>query len=129
MVLVAATIEDNCGDAGILSLLGNQFADLLCSFDLGAFKTFECSGHGGLAHQGDSLGVIDYLGNHMTVGTGDHQTRTLGSTENALAQAGVTTKTSDLLAFTENLYAHNHLPAFPALRRIRSSLYLMPLPL
>ena len=106
MILVAATIEHNRGDASVLSLLGNQFADLLGGFGLGALETSEVAHQSGFAHQSDTLGVIDDLGNHVTVGTGDHQARTLRGTADALAQTSVTTLECDLLALTENLDAH-----------------------
>ena len=99
----------------------------VCSSDL-AFETCEIAHQSGFAHQGNALGVIDDLGNHVTVGTGNHQTRELRGTADALAQTSVTALKRDLLALTENLDAH-YLPAFPALRRMRSSEYLMPLPL
>ena len=128
MILVAATIEHDRGDASVLSLLGDQFADLLGGFGLGALETSEIAGQSGFAHQSDALGVIDDLGNHVTVGTGNHQTRKLRGTADVLAQTSVTALKRDLLALTENLDAH-YLPAFPALRRMCSSAYLMPLPL
>ena len=128
MILVAATIEHNRGDACVLSLLGNQFADLLGGFGLGALKTSEIAHQSGFAHQGNALGVVDDLGNHVTVGTGNHQTRELRGTADTLAQTSVTALERGLLALTENLDAH-YLPAFPALRRMRSSEYLTPLPL
>ena len=41
MILVAATIEHDRGNASVLSLLGDQFADLLGGFGLGALETGE----------------------------------------------------------------------------------------
>ncbi len=41
---VAATIEHDRGDASVLSLLGDQFADLLGGFGLGALETSEIAG-------------------------------------------------------------------------------------
>ena len=72
----------------VLSLLGNQFADLLGGFGLGALETSEVAHQSGFAHQSDTLGVIDDLGNHVTVGTGNHQTRKLRGTADVLAYNG-----------------------------------------
>ena len=52
--------------------------------------------------------------NHVTVGAGDHQARTLGVPEMRFADTRVTALESYLLAFPENSNAHINLPAFPA---------------
>jgi len=106
MVLVATTIEDNGGDARFLRLLGDQEADLLGRFGLGALEVGEVAHQRGFAHQGLADGVVDNLGNHMTVGTGDHQTREFCGAVDALTDTSVATLQRNLLAFTENLNAH-----------------------
>ena len=105
-VLVATAVEHDCGDAGSLGLLGDQLADLLGGLSLGAFEAGEVGLKSGGRHQGNALGIVDHLSNHVTVGAGDHQARTLGGTGDALADTRVTALESYLLAFSENSNAH-----------------------
>ena len=72
--------------------------------------------HGGIEPYFDKTGALELRRTHKGAGV------TID------AQTSVTALKRDLLALTENLDAH-YLPAFPALRRMRSSEYLMPLPL
>ena len=92
--------------AGSLGLLGDQLADLLGGLSLGAFEAGEVGLKSGGRHQGNALGIVDHLSNHVTVGAGDHQARTLGGTGDALADTRVTALESYLLAFSENSNAH-----------------------
>ncbi|GMA91175.1 hypothetical protein GCM10025869_17040 [Homoserinibacter gongjuensis] len=124
-VLVAAAVEHDRVDARLLGALGDELADLL---RLGGLVTVE----GAQVHlerrrgcHGVALGVVDDLHEDVAGRTGDDETRTLGGADDALAQARVTTVALRRLADA----SHDHLPAFPALRRTTSPAYRTPLPL
>src|SRR3954452_4307765 len=139
-VPVAATVEDDGGDAGGLRPLGDQRADLTGVGTLVALGAAQAGVHRRGADQGAADGVVDDLHVDVPRGAVDHEARALRRPVDALAQAGVPAQPRDaargadvgadgLVPPCGLLCLSHHLPVFPTLRFTTSPWYRTPLPL
>src|SRR5690606_3261991 len=123
-VPVATTVEHHGGDPGFLGPLSEELADLLRLLGLVRLQRTQRGVHGGRAHQRVPDRVVHDLDEHVTGRAVDDQARTLGRTDDLLADAAVAAGPRDgagsrVLA-ERSLRSHAYLPAFPTLRRICS---------
>src|SRR5690606_18990825 len=123
-VAVATAVEDDSGDARLLGPLSEELADLLRLLGLVRLERAQRGVHGGRAHQRVADRVVHDLDEHVTGRAVDDQARTLGRTNDLLADTAVTAGPRDgaggRAPAERSLRSHAYLPAFPTLRRICS---------
>ena len=132
MVQVTTAVKDHCVDSLVLGALGNGLANLGCGLTVVA-AALKSLLQGGSGNQGAALHIVNDL--RIDVGSAaEHvQTGSLGCAGDFTANARVT-----LLTLSVSIGSLNHLgtplsyfftPVLPSLRRMTSSVYLIPLPL
>src|SRR5689334_9055868 len=133
VVLVARTVEDDAVDAGSLRPLGHELADLPGLVGLVVAGAADVGLHRGGRGQGLADEVVDDLHADVLGRPGDHQARTLGGTGDLLATTDLALEARPdpgrRVLVVGQLDRHDHLPAFPTLRRTCSPAYRTPLPL
>src|SRR5699024_2577368 len=133
VVLVAGAVQDHVLHPGGLRTLGETGADLLGLRRLVAVGGTQVGLHRGGRGHGPAGGIVDHLGEDVTRRAGEHQPRTLRRPLDLLAHTHLAAAAGRSLAGRSLAWRqrdfHGHLPAFPALRRMCSPAYLMPLPL
>src|SRR6478735_1002834 len=129
VVLVAAAVEHDGGDAGSLGALGDELADLAGLGRLVTVRGTQVGLEGRRRRERLADAVVDDLGRDVPGGPGHDEAGTSGRTRDLLAKAHVTTLTGNALALADDLESHGYLPAFPTLRRTFSPAYRTPLPL
>src|SRR5690606_7190173 len=129
VVGVSAAVEHHLGDARLLGTGRDQLADLGGLGLLVALDGLNVRLEAGGRCQGVSRHIVDQLDEDVARGTLHRHPRTLRRTTDLLAQPVVSTDPAsattggDVLAdqlALGNRFAHDHLPVFPTLRRIRS---------
>src|SRR6056297_291472 len=126
MINISVPVEDCRSDILLGSIFGKNLSDFLGRVH-GQTDGFALKSLGRCGSQSRAGLIIDQLGIDVLVGTKDNQARPFGSAENLLPDP-------DLSFFPRLLFSQFHgstyfFPDLPALRRICSSTYLIPLPL
>ena len=132
VVDVAAAVEDHGGDAGGLGALGHHLAHLLGRLAVGA-GALEGLVQGGSGDQGLAVDIVDDLGIDVGRAAEHVQTGSLGRAGDFGAHSLVALKPLGVgIDFLDHIGTPPYFfltPVLPSLRRMTSSVYLMPLPL
>src|SRR5699024_5253828 len=136
VVVVSAPVENHTGNAGFACPGSCQFADLGRFGLLVAGQTTDIRFHAARRRHGVSGPVVDELHSNVPRRTGHHHPWLLRGADDLLAYPGVLARASnpalsrDILAdravllrrllVRNSRFAHDHLPVFPTLRRMRS---------
>ena len=99
MIKVAASVENNVGDAFFDGSLGDGFADLFSSLFVAARHAEIFFGAGG-RHKGDTLGVIDDLSVDVIVGAINAESRAFSGAADLCSDSLMSLQTSLIRIFS-----------------------------